>query len=91
LRNIENRQINGFIICRGLEIERRIFFDNLSICGEPVIYDSGSWSRIICFGYDIYMKGYLVLIDPENGRVFEFPLEKTVNIGFHSIFINKLL
>jgi len=90
LRNIENRRINGFIICRGLEIERRIFFKNLSICGEPVIYDSGSWSRIICFGYDIDMKGYLVLIDPENGSVFKFPLEKTVTIGFHSIFINKL-
>jgi hypothetical protein len=87
LRNIENNRINGFIICRELEIQDRIFLKNISICGEPQVYDDGYFSRIICFGYDEHMKGYFILIDPENGKVFEFLLNDKMNIGFHSIFI----
>jgi hypothetical protein len=43
----------------------------------------------MCFGYDDMDRGYFFLINPENGEVFEFPLKKQLNIGFHSIFIPK--
>jgi hypothetical protein len=89
LRNVENMRINGFIICRGLYVQRKIFLENLSICGEPQIYDDGNFSRIMCLGYDRDMNGYFILIDPENGKVFEFPLKMKTNIGFHSVFIKK--
>jgi len=89
LRNVENKRINGFVICRGLEIQHRIFLDDISICGEPMVYDDGTFSRIMCLGYDGEMRGYFLLIDPETGRVFDFPLSKKVNIGFHSVFIEK--
>lgn len=89
LRNVENMRINGFIICKGLYIQRKIFLKDLSICGEPQVYDDGTFSRIMCLGYDREMRGYFILIDPETGKVFEFPLNMKTNIGFHSIFISK--
>jgi hypothetical protein len=89
LRNVENMRINGFIICKGLHIQRKIFLKNLSICGEPQVYDDGKFSRIICLGYYGEIRGYFILIDPENGKVFEFPLNMKTNIGFHSVFIKN--
>jgi hypothetical protein len=89
LRNVDNMRINGFIVCKDLHIQKKIFLDNLSICGEPQIYDNGYFSRIICLGYNRDMKGYFILINPENGEVFEFPINKKINIGFHSIFIEN--
>ena len=89
LRNVEKMRINGFIICKGLQIQRKIFLDNLSICGEPQVYDDGKFSRIMCLGYDREMRGYFILIDPESGKVFEFPLNIKTNIGFHSVFIEN--
>jgi hypothetical protein len=86
LRSIENNRINGFIICRGLNIQRRIPLKNISICGEPQIYDDGTLSRIMCLGYNDDMQGFFILINPEDGKVFEFPLNIKMNIGFHSIF-----
>jgi len=86
LRNIENNNINGFIICNGLKIKRKIFLQDLSVCGEAKIYDNGFFSRIMCLGYDNSNRGYFILIDPENGDVYKFPLQETVKIGFHSIY-----
>lgn len=91
LRNVESMRINGFIICKGLYIQRKIFLKNLSICGEPQVYDDGKFSRIMCLGYDREMRGYFILIDPETGKVFEFPLNMKTNIGFHSVFISKTI
>lgn len=91
LRNIENNTINGFIICDGLKIKNKIFLQNLSLCGEPKMYDNGDFSRIMCLGYDNENRGYFVLIDPENGNVYKFPLQENVKIGFHSIYINEKL
>lgn len=89
LRNVENMRINGFVICKGLYIKHKIFLEDLSICGEPQVYDDGTFSRIMCLGYDREMRGYFILIDPESEKVFEFPLNMKTNIGFHSIFISK--
>ena len=87
LRMIENKRINGFIICKDLNIKREIYLKEFSICGEPVVYDNGFFSRIICLGYNTKDEGYLLLINPENGEIFDFKLNEKVNIGFHSIFI----
>jgi hypothetical protein len=86
LRNIENNRINGFIICKDLKIQRKIFLQDISICGEPKIYDNGVFSRIMCLAYDNNNIGYFVLIDPENGELYKFHLKESVKLGFHSIF-----
>ena len=90
LRNIENNRINGFIICKDLKIQRKIFLQDISICGEPKIYDNGVFSRIMCLGYDNNNAGYFVLIDPENGELYKFHLKESVKLGFHSIFTQLL-
>ena len=89
LRNIKRNRINGFVICKGINIIRRIFLEDRYIYGEHILYDCNGVSRIMCFGYDNMDRGYLFLINPENGELFEFPLKKQMNIGFHSIFIPK--
>jgi hypothetical protein len=88
LRNIENNKINGFVICDGINIKKKIFLNDLSICGEPKIYQSPSFSRIMCLAYN-NNNNYFLLINPENGKIFKFPLHHKLIIGFHSIFIKK--
>ena len=41
----------------------------------------------MCFGYDDTGKNYFFLINPTNGKVFEFLLNERINVGFHSIFV----
>jgi len=89
LRNIKRNRINGFVICKGVNIISRIFLKDRYIYGEHMLYKCKDFSRIMCFGYDDMDRGYFFLINPENGEVFEFPLKKQLNIGFHSIFIPK--
>lgn len=90
LCNIENKRMNGFVICNGLSIVRKIIFDKYYICGEPVIYDTPEFSRIISFAYDDSNRGILLFIDPENGDTTEIYLKNPVNLGFHSIFVPKI-
>jgi len=87
LRNIKRNRINGFVICKGITIVRRIFLKERYIYGEHALYEKNNVSRIMCFGYDDTNCAYFFLINPENGEVFEFPLKNSLNIGFHSIFI----
>lgn len=89
LRNIKRKKINGFVICKGINIVRRIFLKDRYIYGEHMLYERDGISRIMCFGYDNKDNKYFFLINPENGELFEFPLKKQLNIGFHSIFIPK--
>ena len=93
LRNINNNKINGFISCLGLEIVDVLFFENINICGEPVIIESNGISYIIAFGYEEnYNHSYLITIRLyENGtfdrNYSETILNENINIGFHSISI----
>lgn len=89
LRNIKRNKINGFVICKGISIERCIFLKDRYIYGEHMLYQNNGFSRIMCFGYDDIDRAYLFLINPENGDIFEFPLKIQMNIGFHAIFIAK--
>lgn len=89
LRNIRRNKINGFVICKGIHIVRRIFLKDRYIYGEHMLCETPEFTRIMCFGYDNMDNNYFFLINPENGELFEFPLKKHANIGFHSIFIPK--
>ena len=89
LCNVENRRMNGFVICKDLSIVRTIMFEKYYLCGEPVVYDTPEFSRIISFAYDEKEKGYLLFIDPETGDVQEIGLQNSVKLGFHSIFVPR--
>ena len=93
LRNIENNAINGFIICNGLEIKKKIFFEDKHLCGEPSIIeideDNIKNYFLVSFAYDNNNIGFFIIIDLNSYRIIEIPLKSEINIGFHSIFIKK--
>jgi len=95
LRNINSKTINGFIICRGLEIQDMIFFDNLAFCGEPVIIPcDGEVDYLTCFANDrVNNMGFLVMIPLnkaasrfDRSQIIKTPMNRTLGLGFHSIY-----
>jgi hypothetical protein len=89
LRNVENNAINGFVICENLNITKTIMLDDRYICGEPVVIEIEGIPHIIAFSYDRFSKGYLLIINMENSHIINIPLNCSLNIGFHSIFLEK--
>lgn len=93
LRNIENNIINGFIICNGLEIKKKIFFEDKYLCGEPSIIETEHNNIknyfLVSFCYDNNNAGFFIIIDLNNYEKIEIPLKSEINIGFHSIFIKN--
>jgi hypothetical protein len=88
LRNIEDNRINGFLVCDGLSIRRRILLDNKSACGEPVLTNIDGKPHLVTFAYDQY-QGYIVIINMETFHKIEIPIQHKINIGFHSIYVDK--
>jgi hypothetical protein len=89
LRNVENNTINGFVICENLNITKTIMLNNRFVCGEPVIIEIEGTPHIIAFSYDRFSNGYLLIINMENSHIINIPLNCSLNIGFHSIFLEK--
>jgi carotenoid cleavage dioxygenase-like enzyme len=88
LRNIFNNTINGFVICENLYIKHILFLKDKFICGEPAITEIDNVPYLISFGYNSE-NSYLIIIDIENYKIIEIPLNVNVNIGFHSIFTKQ--
>lgn len=88
LRQVENRSICGFVVCRGLRIIRRIRMPlGRAFCGEPVVVDVGGQSHLLGFSYDENQSGYVSLMSIWGDTYDEIPLRQKVSIGFHSVFI----
>lgn len=90
LRSLENKRINGFVLCDGITIIKSFIHDNRNICGEPCVVDINNIPHIISFAYtDNESESYLLIINSKTGETEEIMIPITVNIGFHSKFINK--
>ena len=92
LRSIENQAINGFVLCRGLDIVKKINLPhNRYFCGEPSIVEISGSPFLIGFSYDSFERGYLIMFELFNEKYIEIPLDKDIklNIGFHSIFLHN--
>jgi len=87
LRNIKDNKINGFVICEDLLIKKTIILKDKYVCGEPTLVTIERTPYIITFAYDDAKKGFLLLINIHNSKIIEIPLNNSVNIGFHSIFV----
>ena len=88
LRNIENNRITGFLVCDGLSIRKRISLDNKSACGEPIITEIDGKAHLVTFAYD-QDQGYIVIVNMETFHQIEIPIQHKINIGFHSIYVDK--
>jgi carotenoid cleavage dioxygenase-like enzyme len=93
LRNIENKQSTGFIICKELEIIKRIDFENRTICGEPAIEYIENKPFLIAFAFNSYEKdkSYLLVINMNSYEKIEIDLPVSMTIGFHSVFYKSTL
>jgi len=92
LRSIENQAINGFVLCKGLDIIKKIQLPkNRFFCGEPSIVEISGSPFLIGFSYDSFEKGYLIMLELFTQKYIEIPLDKDIklNIGFHSIFLHN--
>ena len=92
LRSIENQVINGFVLCKGLDIIKKIKLpNNRYVCGEPSIVEISGSPFLIGFSYDSFEKGYLIMFELFTEKYIEIPLDKDIKltIGFHSIFLHN--
>ncbi len=99
LRSISNQTIHGFVLCRGLDIIKKINMPNdRFFCGEPSIIEIDGSPFLIGFAYDSFENGYLILFElfhifSENNKTekyIEIVLDTDIKltIGFHSIFLH---
>ena len=88
LREIENREIRGFVVCKGLRVIRRIRLPlGRAFCGEPSVVDIGGQPHLLGFSYDENHKGFVSLMSIWSDTYDEIPLGHEVSIGFHSVFV----
>ena len=87
LREVENRAIRGFVVCRELRLIRRIRLPvDRAFCGEPSVVEIGGQPHLLGFSYDANEKGYVSIMSIWGDTYDEIPLIQTVSIGFHSVF-----
>lgn len=94
LRNLdlENRKINGFLLCDGLEICDQFFFEDRSFCGEPALLNTHQGQKYLtAFTYSKNGKSFFTMIrilgTGEFDRdIIEIPVPEKIGIGFHSSF-----
>ena len=88
LRSIENNAIREFVVCKGLDIRRRIRLPaDRSFCGESAIVDIEGAPYLIGFSYDKEKRGYLSLVGIWENIYVEEPIHSPVTMGFHSLFL----
>jgi len=88
LREIDNEVIKGFIVCKELNIIKRIRLPLLRFfCGEPTIIELIGEPYLLGLSYDDTGIGYVSLIGIFNNDYREIKLYEQTIIGFHSIFI----
>ena len=88
LREVKNRTICGFVVCKGLQIIRRIRLPlGRTFCGEPVVVDVKGQPHLLGFSYDKNHYGYVSIMSIWSDTYDEIPLGHPVSIGFHSVFI----
>jgi len=92
LREIQNKTISSFVICKDLDFIKRIPLpNNRFFCGEPRVFNRNGSLFLIGFSYDENQMGYLSIINIWKNNYTEIVLNDTVTIGFHSILLTTNL
>jgi len=84
---------SGFVVCNELDILKQMSFEDRHVCGEPVIKYIENRPYLIAFMFhkSIRNKGFLMVIDLNTYEMIEIPFLETLNVGFHSIFMDRPL
>jgi hypothetical protein len=91
-RSMENKRINGFVVCEGLKLIKKIRFYNKFISGEPAIHYVSNVPYLIAFAFNDQnnKENFLIVINMNTYHQIEIPISHEINIGFHSIFVRKI-
>ena len=90
LRNIDNKtkMMNGFMIVNKLEIIKKIIFEkDMILLGEPIVIYDEKIPYLIFFTKD-KQNNYIMKINLLNDEMDKQEINKSFNMGFHSIWIN---
>ena len=81
----------GFVICKELDVIHRILFDDRYVCGEPVVKYIDGTPFLISLMFNKYLKtrAHLMVIDLNTYEIIEILLGESLNVGFHSIFVDR--
>jgi len=88
-KNIENSVNNGFVICEGLEIIKKIELVDKFISGEPSIKKIDNTYYLFAFYFSIYndKDTKLLIMNLDTYNFIDIPIKEEIGLGFHSIFI----
>jgi hypothetical protein len=88
-KSIENRINNGFVICEGMELIKKIELVDKFICGEPAIKKVDDSYYLIAFYFSIYnhKDTRLFIMNLDTYNFLDIPIKEDIGLGFHSIFI----
>ena len=95
LRNLvkleKGSRINGFVLCDGINIEKKYIYDNISFCGgDPNIIEIDGNPHICTLAHSInFEKHYFCFIPLYDDDPIFIELPVKTNVGFHSIFIDN--
>ena len=87
-RNIKNKTINGFVVFHKMKIMKEIIFKNLCICGEPALLTIEKQPYIVAFAYS-KKQNCILFVNLHNYQQIIIDVPVQLNIGFHSLFIQK--
>jgi hypothetical protein len=80
---------DGFLICENLDIIHKIELKESYVCGEPIIHfmEGTPFLLTFTFGKTNQTKSSFLIINMITYKIIEVPLNQSLNVGFHSIFI----
>lgn len=89
LRNIDDQthRMNGFVVCHGLQIVQKLFWENRTVLGEPVVVRSRENKPLLLFFAVSNHTTCLVQYDLDKNSLEEIPLNMPFTMGFHSFFL----
>jgi carotenoid cleavage dioxygenase-like enzyme len=89
-RKIEDKRINGFVVCKGLEVIKKIEFENKFFSGEPAIHYVENIPYLITFAFNDNSdnEGYIMVINMNTYEEITISINEQLSAGFHSIFID---
>jgi hypothetical protein len=88
-RSIKNNTPNGFVICKDMEVIKKIEFVNKFICGEPTIKKIDDSYHLITYYFNIYNNkdSKILILNLDTYDYIDIPIREEMKMGFHSIFI----
>jgi hypothetical protein len=90
-RNMKDQICEGFVICKDLEIVRKIYLKDRFVCGEPRVIYLKNIPYLTTFLINLHdrQQGSLMLINLIDYKQIEIMLGVPITYGFHSFFTNK--